>query len=262
MNLSVTMVSQVVVLSFFLSSVGGVSSFPINLNQALNAIGFHWGYEAPPDAPQSDEVWTKCFEQVKEYHAEHKSFDIPLGSGHDSLAKWVRVQRSNKKKKQSKIKCKDLTKEREKLLDSIKFDWNGNRDIKFDSNAVTTKKTSSGGTAAAAATAAATVASKKKASKSSARSASSSSSSPNEKNSDPVKTSKTDDSKKKAKTKNGKKGTKKNKKNKKDTIVEEDEQEGVETDILPEPVPLKDINSRGDNDNNDMDGLQLYDWRE
>ena len=228
-----------------------VFSLPAHLHQALDAIGFHWGYEAPPDAPQSDEAWTKCFEQVKEYHAGHKSFDIPLGSEHDVLAKWVRVQRSNKKKKDSKVKCPGFSADRIKLLDSIKFNWNGNRDIKFESKTktVTSKKTSS---------AAVAIASKKATTKSSSRTASSSpssssSSSTKKKKTEVTITSKKDDSKKKAEKKTGKKGAKN--KSKKDAIVDEEDEE----ESLPEPVPLKDINSRGDDDNDNE--LQLYDWK-
>jgi Helicase associated domain len=78
-------------------------------------------------------MWMKCLEQLKEYHETHGTFDVPLDEDSEDggfLAKWVRVQRAQYKKKQSKVKC-DLSKERVKELNAINFDWDGNRDIKF-----------------------------------------------------------------------------------------------------------------------------------
>ena len=96
----------------------------------LDEIKFHWGWTPDPNASaESDASWEANFDKLQEYHATHENFDIPMESDTLKLSQWARAQRHQKKLKDSKVKS-FMTKEREKKLDGIGFDWNGPR--KFD----------------------------------------------------------------------------------------------------------------------------------
>lgn len=98
--------------------------------EQLNSIDFYWGYKPKAGAPQSDEMWEKTYLEVQEYHEKHGTFDIPLESG-GFLAEWVRVQRDQKKRRDSKMKC-NINAQRIKMLNSIKFNWDGPRKLPED----------------------------------------------------------------------------------------------------------------------------------
>jgi len=92
----------------------------------LDGIGFHWGFKPAAGAPQSDETWETSFEEARIYHDSHGNFDIPAEEGF--LAEWVCVQRDQKKRRDSKMKC-NIDKNRIKKLDEIGFNWDGPRKL-------------------------------------------------------------------------------------------------------------------------------------
>jgi hypothetical protein len=96
---------------------------------SLDAIGFHWGFEPAAGAPQSDEMWETSYEQARKYHEAHGNFDIPADYEDAFLAEWVCVQRDQKKRRDSKMKC-NINKQRIQKLDEIDFNWDGPRKLK------------------------------------------------------------------------------------------------------------------------------------
>jgi hypothetical protein len=104
----------------------------------LDAIGFHWGFKPKAGMPQSDEMWEKCFEEAKSYHEEHGNFDVPPDDEDYSsppfyLAEWVCVQRDQKKRRDSKMKC-NMNIARVKKLSAIGFNWTGPRKLQDKSS--------------------------------------------------------------------------------------------------------------------------------
>jgi len=92
----------------------------------LDGIGFDWGFKPAAGAPQSDEMWHTNFEEARIYQDTHGTFDIPAEEGF--LAEWVCVQRDQKKRRDSKMKC-NIDKKRIKKLDEIGFNWDGPRKL-------------------------------------------------------------------------------------------------------------------------------------
>lgn len=99
----------------------------------LNEIGFYWGAE--PDfskCPQSDASWKKYFAELEKYKESHGNFDVPINDENDAslskLARWTRIQRTQKNFRDTKRKCL-ITKERIAMLNGIGFDWKGPRKL-------------------------------------------------------------------------------------------------------------------------------------
>lgn len=96
---------------------------------SLEAIGFHWGFKPAAGTPQSDEAWEANFEQARKYQEENGDFDIPADYEDKFLAEWVCIQRDQKKRRDSKMKC-NINKKRIKKLDEVGFNWDGPRKFK------------------------------------------------------------------------------------------------------------------------------------
>ena len=95
---------------------------------SLDAIGFEWGFKPAAGAPQSDESWEANYEQARQYHEENGNLDVPTDYKDAFLAEWVCVQRDQKKRRDSKMKC-NINKKRIKMLDDIGFNWDGPRKL-------------------------------------------------------------------------------------------------------------------------------------
>ena len=117
-------------------------SFTDEMLQELNDIGFEWNFTPKAGVPQSDILWEKCYEAVRAYREEHGgSFDVPPGYRPSSssspssslppslcLAEWVREQRVQKKRRDSKLKC-NISPARIKKLNEIGFNFDGPRKL-------------------------------------------------------------------------------------------------------------------------------------
>ena len=96
--------------------------------EMLDEIGFEWGFKPDPNSSESDSSWEGNFAKLKEYFEANGNFDVPLDGDYEFLGKWTRVQRLQKKKKDSK--CKSfITPDRIKKLTKINFDWGGPRKV-------------------------------------------------------------------------------------------------------------------------------------
>jgi hypothetical protein len=91
----------------------------------LDAVGFDFGFKPDPNSPESDASWEANFNKLREYKDVHGSFDMPKDS---PLATWAKVQRKQKKCRDSKMKT-FINKERVAKLSEIDFDWGGDRNI-------------------------------------------------------------------------------------------------------------------------------------
>lgn len=92
---------------------------------ALDSIGFIWDvYE---------HQWNAKFEELKQYHAEKKTFDVPKREN-AKLAAFVLTMRSAMKKRNEGIvvqKNTTLTEERINKLNSINFQWESKRPPRY-----------------------------------------------------------------------------------------------------------------------------------
>ena len=93
---------------------------------ALDALGFHWGFTPDPNAcAETDQSWDTHFAQLQEYQQIHDGdCNVPLGYG--TLGPWVRVQRMQYYRRSVKLKC-FINKKRISKLDGIGFSWDGER---------------------------------------------------------------------------------------------------------------------------------------
>jgi hypothetical protein len=98
---------------------------------ALNAIDFDWGTFKPnPNAcAETDTFWDANFEALQAYQASHNGdCDVPCEGETKHLGIWVRVQRYQYHRKRQQIKS-FMTKARMQKLQSIQFNWDGDRDL-------------------------------------------------------------------------------------------------------------------------------------
>ena len=116
--------------NFKLMATTGKPRRMINSDQiaSLNDIGFHWGFKPKAGMPQSDPMWEKDYKEIKEFKEKHGDFNVPKGP----LDEWACEQRTQKKKRDSKMKC-NINSARIKKLDAIQFNWSGPRKPKIQS---------------------------------------------------------------------------------------------------------------------------------
>jgi hypothetical protein len=93
--------------------------------EELDSVGFHWGFTPDPNSPESDASWEANFTKLREYKHSHGSFDMADDS---PLATWAKVQRKQKKHRDSKVKT-FINKQRVDKLSEIDFNWDGDRKI-------------------------------------------------------------------------------------------------------------------------------------
>ncbi|CAB9530371.1 helicase [Seminavis robusta] len=93
----------------------------------LDELNFHWGVELDLNkVKETDTAWEANFQKLKEYKDANGDFDVPMESDSLKLAKWTRVQRTQKYYRDTKRKCL-INKERIQKLGDIGFDWKGER---------------------------------------------------------------------------------------------------------------------------------------
>jgi len=107
--------------------------------ERLDSIGFHWGYTPDPNgSAESDASWDNNFHALVGYRNVHGNFDVPVRENGTTmttttttltrLATWTRVQRNQKYRRDSKLKC-FINKKRIDKLTAIGFDWDGPRKL-------------------------------------------------------------------------------------------------------------------------------------
>jgi hypothetical protein len=86
----------------------------------LNSIGFEWeGNRGMKE--ENDKLWMKMIQKLVAYKQLHKNTMVPRNYGDDpQLSQWVATQRKNYKN--DRLRPNRLT-----LLNSIEFEWEGNR---------------------------------------------------------------------------------------------------------------------------------------
>jgi predicted helicase len=90
---------------------GLARTLPADRKILLTTIGFNW------ESRTSDRKWNQMYEELRRYHSEHGTADVPSGcTDHRKLASWVQRQRALRRKNA-------VSAERIRQLDELGFSW-------------------------------------------------------------------------------------------------------------------------------------------
>ena len=83
--------------------------------EALEAVGFHWGAEGPQESPE--ELWQRRRGQLEAFREVHGHTRVPQRWEEDpGLGRWVATQRK-------KAAAGQLSEERRESLERLSFEW-------------------------------------------------------------------------------------------------------------------------------------------